>query len=73
MTSALQTPILALPRPRVPAPTLPTLSPIRIAALYCNDEMMGMVQVEPGGLLDLAVHKLGARLVAVGWVIPDPK
>jgi hypothetical protein len=33
---------------------------------------MGMMQVEPGGLVDLAVHELGARLVAVGWVIPDP-
>lgn len=72
MTSALQTPILTLPRPRIPAPTLSPVSPIRFAALYCDGEMMGMVQVEPGGLVDLAVHELGARLVAVGWVIPDP-
>lgn len=29
-----------------------------------------MVEVEPGGMVDFAVHQLGARLVAVGVVIP---
>jgi hypothetical protein len=71
MTSALQTPIITLPRPRIPAPTLTAVSPVRFAALYSNGEMVGMVRIDPQGMVDLGVHDLGARLVAVGWVIPQ--
>ena len=67
----VQTPIYTSPRPRIPAPALSAAFPARFAALYYDGKMMGMLRIEPGGLVDLAVSELGAWLIAVGWVIPE--
>ena len=70
-TAMVQTPIYTSPRPRIPAPGLSAASPARFAALYYDCKLMGMLRIEPGGMVDLAVSELGARLIAVGWVIPE--
>lgn len=62
----------AAPRPR-PLPVGPprhAFSPARFAPLFREGEIRSLVEVEPDGMVDVAVQQLGARLVAVGVVIP---
>ena len=49
----------------------PRAAPIRIPILV-DGVHQGWVEVVPDGLVGVAVGELGARLVGVGWVIPDP-
>ncbi|MGH2626799.1 MAG: hypothetical protein ACRDHY_09140 [Anaerolineales bacterium] len=43
----------------------------RLAPLVREGVVRGMVEVEPDGMVDYAVRRLGARLVAVDVVIPS--
>lgn len=67
-------PTQLLPPPhRAPGPfrwARHAFSPARFAPLFREGEIRSLVEVEPDGMVDVAVQQLGARLAAVGVVIP---
>lgn len=69
MAASATAPIVPRSR-RLPAASRRLNSPARFAPLFGDGEIRGLVEVEPNGMVDVAVRHLGARLVAVGVVVP---